>query len=255
MSDAVERLRVGIHSYFAEFGPDGCDAVFRAVVDRGALGSLLASLGLPDPGVPDRQYLELLTFLRDRGMDEFHRRMAAQPPTPPRKGRDPGASASGSGSSGARYQRVRAIVPEKPKATDRAPAPGAASDRSAPPPASPKSSPGVSKVRAPEPPKTPEPDSARTSSAGLPMPRFDPGHDPVAEVLRQSRNRVAKLPAKTAGTLPDGSWDGVTERRSGKDRRAGKDRRNDVDIVTKNKRFGGERRKGDRRKGGGAPKK
>jgi hypothetical protein len=44
------------------------------------------------------------------------------------------------------------------------------------------------------------------------------------------------------------TWTGV-ERRKGKERRVHKSRRKDVDVIFKNKRYGGERRKGkDRRK-------
>lgn len=38
------------------------------------------------------------------------------------------------------------------------------------------------------------------------------------------------------------------ERRNGKERRSGADRRAKIDCISKNKRFGGDRRRGDRRK-------
>lgn len=62
------------------------------------------------------------------------------------------------------------------------------------------------------------------------------------------------MPSKTTSPpappppLREKTWPEV-ERRSGKERRKKPDRRNDVELIFKNKRFGGERRKGkDRRK-------
>jgi hypothetical protein len=46
--------------------------------------------------------------------------------------------------------------------------------------------------------------------------------------------------------LPSGEQ--IQDRRSGEDRRKQVDRRKSLDIVYKNRRFGGDRRKGDRRK-------
>jgi len=72
---------------------------------------------------------------------------------------------------------------------------------------------------------------------------------PIAEMLRQiikpseSGQDVAK--ASEGKTWPE------VDRRSGKDRRENQDRRNSVDVIFKNKRFGGERRSGkDRRQNG-----
>jgi len=45
------------------------------------------------------------------------------------------------------------------------------------------------------------------------------------------------------------TWPHV-ERRKGSERRMARDRRNQVDLIFKNKRFGGDRRKGERRRGG-----
>jgi hypothetical protein len=55
-------------------------------------------------------------------------------------------------------------------------------------------------------------------------------------------------------TNDDGSWDGVTERRSGKERRSGRDRRQEVDLVFKNRRFGKDRRSGKERRKNWPPK-
>lgn len=244
MDDAREQLRQGIHGYFAEFGTETCDTVFDAIVGQGSVAAVLQRLGLLAPKASDAQYLALLEYLRANGPQEFlHRLHSAS--------RD-----SRSSTTGIRYERVRAKLiaqslgkgGETPKPVKQVPRP-AAPLPSNPPERAPGVPPASSALRAAAPVSASDAeDSMRSSSAGLPMPRHDPSFDPVAEVLRQSK-RVKKL-----GLTPEGQWDGVTERRSGKDRRSGKERREEVEAVQRNKRFGGERRKRTERRKNWPPK-
>ncbi len=90
----------------------------------------------------------------------------------------------------------------------------------------------------------------RKSSESVALP--DPSE--VEPVIRKKDTPLPEADDSSSGLLPDGSWDGKTERRSGKERRARGDRRSDVDVVFKNRRYGGDRRSGAERRKNWPPK-
>ncbi|MEQ8821049.1 MAG: hypothetical protein RLY93_12470 [Sumerlaeia bacterium] len=104
-------------------------------------------------------------------------------------------------------------------------------------------------LRAPTPQPVLRPSDAVLEATPQPAPKSPPPAEPAAR--NEPAPSATPQPAPMAtpadkklppGTLPDGSWDGVTERRSGADRRSGTDRRQQVDVVYQNRRYGGDRR-------------
>jgi len=248
MSEAADQLRQGIHNYFREFGYNSCEMLFNELLRHGGVGPMLERLGLQDPGVSDDQYVCLLNYLRRNGVETFARRIASAPgrPTPARpndeESRDRRVAAEAlpylsqpTPTDTPVYQRVRAKVPERFAAPAAKPLPPDA-------PPEPKI---VAK------PVETKPVAPRPAARGLAEVKPD-DKTPAAPAPKVNLGPDGKpLPP---GTLADGSWDGVTERRSGKERRTGRERRKDVDVVFKNKRYGGERRTGKERRKNWPPK-
>lgn len=240
MADAVEQLRQGIHNYFREFGYNSCEMLFNELLRHGGVGPMLVRLGLEDPGVSDDQYVCLLNYLRRHGVEVFARRVAAalsRPEAPAREeSRDRRIAAEAlpylnqpTPTDSPVYQRVRAKMPDRP------------------------ATPVAKGDAAPEPKVVAKPVEVKPVPAKAEAP---PAQKPagIAEVKPAAPALGPDGKPLPPGTLADGSWDGVTERRSGKERRTGKERRRDVDVVFKNKRYGGERRTGKERRKNWPPK-
>ncbi len=245
MTHSDDSLKAGILQYFSEFGPTACETIYQEIVRRDGVAGVLTKLAIFAPRSSDVQYQLLLEYLRMNGIDDFARRVApvpsAQQPPATRAESSTAADRRGTG-----YARVRAKpLPQQAGSGDTKSAKSATSS----PAQSPAKSAFASAPKpASKPPATRDPsDTAqrRESSAGLPMPRNDAGYDPIAAEIE--RGRAA---AKARGVSPGGKWDGVTERRNGRDRRCGKDRRSKVATCNpdSNKRFGGERRSGVERR-------
>ncbi len=235
MSNQERALREGIDQYFAEFGPTACGTIYDAILHHRGVGPVLLKVGLTIPTTSDAQYQALMEYLRKHGVDSFAQAMSRRAVA----AASPAGSSTSRRASDSTYKRVRA----KPMKSD-----GAAEKPATLNPGESLPLPGETKPVKPRREPTPSPSDtseARQSSAGLPMPRHGANYDPVADAIQQSRARKARTPAKS------GKWDGVTERRSGRDRRTGEDRRSKVATCDPdtNKRYGGERRSGiDRRR-------
>lgn len=240
-----------IESFFAEFRPETRRLITEALLKSGELGTLLRSIGAPDPGNSDEQYLTLLNTIRRMGESRFREKVAQsgraphpssnpQPgkaPGPSRGQRPPMAQQRPEDKGPVRMRRVIAPLPERkirpvdPNAETRELSksrPG-----SAPADAAPKtrSAPGEILPIEPE-EQTPEPATpAEGKSAPRPQPR---------------ESRLAPERDREAGAhLED--WDGAERRVSG-ERRSGADRRKNVELIFKNKRYGRDRRSGEERR-------
>ncbi len=238
MSDPVEQLRQGIHSYFREFGYNSCEMLFNELVRHGGMKPLLEDIGLNDPGNSDDQYVYLLNYLRRNGMEVFAKKMGAEiywntdrpatpPPSEPRAASGLPYMKQATPVNAPQYQRVKASLPES-----------ASSDR--------VRKPDSSKSAKSSPPKIKKSETQRLSDEELKSLRKAAEAGPPAP---------GEKPPEGYGTLPDGTWDGKTERRSSKERRANRDRRNEVDVIFKNRRYGGDRRSGNERRKDWPPKK
>ncbi len=257
MTNPVEQLRAGIHHYFKEFGHFSCELIFSELLRHGGLAQLLKQLGLTDPGNSEDQYACLLNYLRKNGMDMFASRLslargetkAGTVNESPRNlsssqvrrasNNLPPLQRNADSSVSRQYNpvKVRATMPRVPTQyeeilrEDPKPDPASSAETKEQKSLSPKVWEKSSEIPGPAKPTVKTP-------ANTPKP-VKPSVDISQPVARPAG----------FGTNSDGSWDGVTERRSGKDRRSGRDRRDNCELIFKNRRFGKDRRSGgDRRK-------
>lgn len=262
-----ERLNELLREHFARFGRDVCDLLASSAKQSDGLREVLEKLGIVSEDDTLLQIGRLISWIDTNGTRALFRKLAPEASNYVLK------PVGSSGDMRQHDQRLLELVVKtrKPSAAapatppypapstpcPSAPAPGEASTSSAPPAA----------PRYPSPPATPPPEACKPVA---PVPAAAP--KPPQQAAAPS---ASNIPADGPFTGPPGypypwpphlrpgpvapphnvppeqlSWPHI-ERRSGKDRREGKDRRGTIDVVYKNRRFGGERRKGDRRKGGG----
>lgn len=214
--DSEQQIRSAVHNYFREFGYDLSETIYGELIKAGGIQRILRRLGSDDPGYPDDQYAVILNYIRRHGEEKF-------------------LSAIGQGKVDYRptmetdTARMRELEEKQKELLKRKFLRDA----------------GVSDAANRE-TSTAPPRQVLTPADKPRPPEPAPGPEPLEEgnpaVLEQQGG--TSLP----GTKPDGTWDGVTERRSGRDRRTGGDRRAAVEVVFKNRRFGGDRRAGKERR-------
>jgi hypothetical protein len=224
MSTQPSQLRTAIHNYFREFGYDTCEIIYQELMRSGSLGGLLRRLGLDDPGFSDDQYAYVLNFLRRSGvqafMDAMGRNKAPYRVQPRHSGEQIQKMESEQGEHLKRVAKARLNTPSQSRVD-------------------------IQRIRVEMPGKA-EPSTARTA----PVAEAKPSPPPAQPSSEPKAEPAAPKPPAT-GSAPAGAdepWDGVTERRSGRDRRTGTDRRQSIEMVFKNRRFGGDRRSGKERR-------
>lgn len=250
------RLEGLLREHLKRFGRDVCDLVVTSARQRKGLAGVLETLGIVSENDTILQIGRLISWLDANGSRALFQVLA--PETSAYKLKPVEAS-----NARAHDQRLLELVVKTRKAPPTSPAPptrsAATHGESAPPPATPPGtgypSPSLpatpnypappAAVAPPQAPRQPADVSSATHPSGGPF-TGPPGYPyPWPPHLRPGP--VAPPPNIPPEQL---SWPHI-ERRSGQDRRKSEDRRNKIDIIFKNRRFGGERRKGDRRKGGG----
>lgn len=75
VSENSKVLREGLRRYFAAFGDDVAEVIFHSMSRYGGLDSVLARLGIEDPGNSDDQYTAVYNFLRHQGKPLFMEKM------------------------------------------------------------------------------------------------------------------------------------------------------------------------------------
>lgn len=73
----LKQLRVFVHNYYKQFGPQACNTIINQIVAHGGAGKLLVAMGQPDPEYFEDQHLALRNFLRHYGLDGFKQALAS----------------------------------------------------------------------------------------------------------------------------------------------------------------------------------
>ena len=211
-SQTEQQVRSAIHNYFREFGYDLAETIHKELMKPAGMQRILRRLAVEDPGHPDDQYAAILNFLRRNGEESF-------------------LEAIGQGRVDYRPKmqtdttRMREIE-EKQKELFRREFIRRA---------------GTSEKAKEAPAKPAEPKAASPAPVEELPPAAKQPPPPAAPVAPEPQ---------PPETVPGGPWDGVAERRRNKDRRTGQDRRGRVEVVFKNRRFGGDRRADKERRRG-----
>ncbi|MCB2156939.1 hypothetical protein KQI84_18840 [bacterium] len=204
-----QQIRSAVHNYFREFGYELSETIYAELLKQGGMQRLLRRMGITDPGYPDDQYAAVLNYLRQNGEEKF-------------------LAAIGQGKVEYRptietdRNRMRELEEKQKEMLKRKFI-------------------RESHDHEPQEFRSPAPKGVTPAPAEEEEPAAAP--TPVAvEVAPQTPAEAPAAPGPRPGTRPDGTWDGVTERRTGQDRRSGQDRRERVEVIFKNRRFGGDRR-------------
>lgn len=257
------RLEALLREHFGRFGRDVCDLLVISARKTNGLEDVLKKLGIVSEDDTFLRIGRLISWLDTNGSRALFQRLAPEASNYKLKPVEPSDSRQ-------HDQRLLELVVKtrkpsppvaastphpSPEAVYPSPVPPAAPGYPSPPaiPARPGAAPPAAQASAPppavQPPPRESPQKDAVSSSNIPPDgpfTGPPGYPyPWPPHLRPG-------PVAPPHNIPPEqlSWPHI-ERRSGKERREKKDRRSSVDVIYKNRRFGGERRKGDRRKGGG----
>jgi len=263
-------LQTLIDQHCGLFGPEVCDAVLRESAQPGGIAHLLARLEAPVPDSLDRQMEELAKWLKLNGARAFHKMIARSQsrkdsPDPPKEvmnGRERDRRMMELLIQRQREKSRKVASPGTPPIVSSPAAPVQPTPRRAyQPPAQPIRR--ASPKRGDKEPSIPifKPYAKAKSLRGRPENPISGSapRDPTSTGVR-SYTPAAGYPWPWPANLKPGpepppphipphqlTWPYI-DRRLGEDRRKNQDRRQAISVVSKNRRFGGDRRKGDRRK-------